>query len=64
MPQAIQVMLDPAECGPATISISQDVQGEVYDYPQVFFEEKIHKIRIIYPDPNQIKIAAEKIRQL
>jgi 3D-(3,5/4)-trihydroxycyclohexane-1,2-dione acylhydrolase (decyclizing) len=62
LPQAIQVMLDPAECGPATISISQDVQGEVYDYPQVFFEEKIHKIRIIYPDPNQIKIAAEKIR--
>ena len=44
LPQAIQVMLDPAECGPATISMSQDVQGEAYDYPEVFFEEKFMKL--------------------
>ena len=62
LPQAIQVMLDPADCGPATISMSQDVQGEIYDYPEVFFEEKIHQIRKIFPDPDQIKIAAEKIK--
>ncbi len=62
LPQAIQVMLDPADCGPATLSMSQDVQGEVYDYPEIFFEEKIHTIRKIYPDPDQIKIAAEKIK--
>ena len=62
LPQAIQVMLDPADCGPATLSMSQDVQGEIYDYPEVFFEEKIHTIRKIYPDPDQIKIAAEKIK--
>tara|TARA_B100000700_G_C15049014_1_gene859361 strand:+ start:2534 stop:4378 length:1845 start_codon:yes stop_codon:yes gene_type:complete len=61
LPQAIQVMLDPADCGPATISMSQDVQGETYDYPEIFFEEKIHEIRRIHPDPNQIKAAAEKI---
>ncbi len=63
LPQAINVMLDPADCGPATISMSQDVQGEAYDYPEVFFEEKIHQIRRIYPDPNQIKNAAEKLKQ-
>ena len=62
LPQALQVMLDPADCGPATISMSQDVQGEVYDYPEVFFEEKIHLIRKIFPDPDQIKIAAEQIK--
>ena len=62
LPQAIQVMLDPADCGPATISIAQDVQGEAYDYPEIFFEEKIHEIRRIQPDPNQIKEAAEKIK--
>ena len=62
LPQAIQTMLDPADCGPATISISQDVQGETYDYPEVFFEEKIHEIRRIYPDPHQINLAAEKIK--
>ena len=62
LPQAIQVMLDPADCGPATISMAQDVQGEAYDYPEIFFEEKIHEIRRIQPDPNQIKVAAEKLK--
>ena len=63
LPQAINTMLDPAECGPAVISMSQDVQGEAYDYPEIFFEEKIHEIRRIYPDPNQIKKAAEKLKK-
>ena len=28
LPQAIQTMLDPAECGPACLSLCQDAQGE------------------------------------
>ena len=63
LPQAIQVMLDPADCGPATISISQDVQGESFDYPEKFFEEKVHEIIRIHPDPRQINTAAEKLIQ-
>ena len=62
LPQAIQIMLDPADCGPATIAISQDVQGESFDYPEVFFEERVHEIRRIHPDPQQINAAAEKIK--
>ena len=62
LPQAIQIMLDPSECGPATISISQDVQGEAFDFPEKFFETKIHEIRRIYPDPKQILNAAEVIK--
>ncbi len=62
LPQAIQIMLDPADCGPATIAISQDVQGESFDYPEVFFEERVHEIRRIHPDPKQVKVAAEKIK--
>ena len=62
LPQAIQIMLDPADCGPATIAISQDVQGESFDYPKAFFEERIHEIRRIHPDPNQITKAAEQIK--
>ena len=62
LPQAIQVMLDPADCGPATIAISQDVQAEAYDYPEIFFEERIHEIRRPHPDTNQIQAAAEKIK--
>ena len=63
LPQAINTMLDPADCGPAVISMSQDVQGEAYDYPEVFFEEKIHTIRRIHPDPNQINLAADRLKK-
>ena len=62
LPQAIQVMLDPADCGPATIAMSQDVQAEAYDYPEIFFEEKVHEIRRPHPDLKQIQAAAEKIK--
>ncbi len=62
LPQAIQVMLDPADCGPTCISMSQDVQGEVFDYPEDFFKEKIHNIRRPRPDDFQIKEAADKIK--
>ena len=62
LPQAIQLMLDPAECGPACISMSQDVQGEVFEYPEEFFKETVHNIRRPRPDDFQIKQAAEKIK--
>ncbi len=62
LPQAIQTMLDPADCGPACLSLSQDVQGEVYEYPEEFFKEKVHNIRRPRPDDFQIKEAAEKIK--
>ena len=63
LPQAIQTMLDPAECGPACISLSQDVQGEVFEYPVEFFNEKIHTIRRPRADDYQIKQAAEVIKK-
>tara|TARA_B100000029_G_scaffold411294_1_gene413591 strand:- start:538 stop:2382 length:1845 start_codon:yes stop_codon:yes gene_type:complete len=62
LPQALQMMLDQADCGPAVISISQDVQGEAFDYPEIFFEEQIHEIRRIKPDDNQLQKAAEAIK--
>ncbi len=62
LPQAIQVMLDPADCGPACISLSQDAQGEVFDYPEEFFKERIHTIRRPRADDYQIKQAAELIK--
>ena len=52
-------MLDPADCGPACISLSQDVQGEVFDYPEDFFKERIHSIRRPRPDDYQIKKAVK-----
>ena len=61
-PAAVQTMLDPADCGPACIALSQDIQGQTYDYPEDFFKEKIHAIRRPRPDEFQIKEAAEKIK--
>ncbi len=63
LPQAIQTMLDPADCGPACLSLSQDVQGEIYDYPEEFFKERVHNIRRPRPDDFQIKQAAEQIKK-
>ena len=39
--RAMQVLTDPAECGPVTLSLCQDVQAEAYDYPESFFEERV-----------------------
>ena len=63
LPQAIQLMIDPADCGPACISLSQDVQGEVFDYPEEFFRERIHNIRRSRPDDFEIKQAVEIIKK-
>ena len=37
LPRALQVLTDPAECGPAFIALPQDVQTMAYDYPTGFF---------------------------
>lgn len=58
LPAAIATMLDPADCGPAFLGLPQDVQGWTYDYPNVFFEKKVHRIRRITPDAAEIADAA------
>ena len=62
-PNAVQTMLDPADCGPACISLCQDIQGQKFEYPEEFFKERIHSIRRPRPDDFQIKEAAEKIKK-
>lgn len=58
LPHALATLLDAADCGPAFIGLPQDVQGWVYDYPNVFFEKTVHRIRRIGPDVNEIADAA------
>ncbi len=62
LPAAIATMLDPADCGPAFLGLPQDVQGWTYDYPTVFFEKKVHRIRRISPDVNEIADAAALLK--
>ena len=63
LPRALQVMTDPANCGPVTLSFCQDVQAEAYDYPEAFFEPKVWHIRRPAPDARELAEAAELIRQ-
>jgi 3D-(3,5/4)-trihydroxycyclohexane-1,2-dione acylhydrolase (decyclizing) len=37
LPQALRVLTDPADCGPVTLALPQDVQTEAYNYPEDFF---------------------------
>ncbi|MGV8855715.1 MAG: 3D-(3,5/4)-trihydroxycyclohexane-1,2-dione acylhydrolase (decyclizing) [Devosia sp.] len=56
--RAMQVLTDPAECGPVTLSLCQDVQAEAYDYPEHFFAEKIWGVRRPMPDGDEFAEAA------
>ncbi len=47
--QAMRVLTDPAQTGAVCVALSQDVEGESYDYPEYFFEKKVHRIRRIQP---------------
>src|SRR6202035_1012851 len=39
LPRALSVLTDPAECGPVTLALCQDVQAEAFDYPEHFFAQ-------------------------
>jgi 3D-(3,5/4)-trihydroxycyclohexane-1,2-dione acylhydrolase (decyclizing) len=59
--RAMQVLTDPAECGPVTLALCQDVQAEAYDYPESFFAEKLWMPRRIMPDADEFAAAAATI---
>ena len=61
LPNAVQTMLDPGDCGPAFISLPQDVQGEAYDFPARLFEETVHEIRRPRPDTGELRRAASAL---
>src|SRR5271166_118106 len=52
--RAVAVLTDPAECGPVTLAFCQDAQTEAYDYPETFFEERVHRQRRVVPDPREV----------
>ena len=58
LPQAMRVLTDPAECGPVTLALPQDVQTEACDYPEEFFRPRLWRLRRPPPDPAQLTDAA------
>jgi len=62
LPQALAVMLDPSDCGPAFLALPQDIQARAYDYPVEFFDPRSHYIRRPAPDQRDITAAVEVVR--
>ena len=60
--RAMQVLTDPAECGPVTLALCQDVQAEAYDYPESFFAERLWTPRRPRSDRGELKAAAEALK--
>ena len=60
--RAMQVLTDPAECGPVTLALCQDVQAEAYDYPESFFTERLWTPRRPRADRGELKAAAEALK--
>ncbi|MEL6640443.1 MAG: 3D-(3,5/4)-trihydroxycyclohexane-1,2-dione acylhydrolase (decyclizing) [Pseudomonadota bacterium] len=62
LPRAFRTMTDPADCGPVTLSMCQDVQAEAFDFPVSFFETKVWKQRRVRPDKEELATVAAAIK--
>jgi 3D-(3,5/4)-trihydroxycyclohexane-1,2-dione acylhydrolase (decyclizing) len=62
LPQALGVLTDAAECGPATLALPQDVQAEAWEYPVSFFKPRVHELTRLGPDTHQLSAAAQAIK--
>ncbi|WEK49916.1 MAG: 3D-(3,5/4)-trihydroxycyclohexane-1,2-dione acylhydrolase (decyclizing) [Candidatus Kaistia colombiensis] len=60
--RAMVVLTDPAECGPVTLSLCQDVQAEAYDYPEAFFDERIWTQRRPRASDDELAAATAALR--
>jgi 3D-(3,5/4)-trihydroxycyclohexane-1,2-dione acylhydrolase (decyclizing) len=52
--RAMGVLTDPAECGPVTLALCQDVQAEAFDYPDSLFEARVWPLRRPRPDAGEL----------
>jgi 3D-(3,5/4)-trihydroxycyclohexane-1,2-dione acylhydrolase (decyclizing) len=63
LPRAVEVLTDPALCGPVTLALPQDVQTMAYDYPAAFFEPQAARFVATSPDDGELAIAVDAIRR-
>ncbi len=63
MINAMRVLTDTGNTGAVTIALPQDVQGESYDYPEYFFEKRIHRIDRTPPTKEMIDDAVSVIKE-
>lgn len=62
MINAMRVLTDMANTGAVCIALPQDVQGEVYDFPESFFKKRVHKMARQLPSIEELEEAIELIK--
>ncbi len=54
---ALRVLTDPAETGAVTLALPQDVQSEAWDFPDYFFQKRVHRLDRRLPTAAQLNDA-------
>jgi 3D-(3,5/4)-trihydroxycyclohexane-1,2-dione acylhydrolase (decyclizing) len=62
MINAMRVLTDIGNTGAVCISLPQDVQGEVYDFPEEFFKRRVHRMNRPLAAIEELKEAIELIK--
>ena len=62
LPRAIQVMTDPAACGPVCLSLPQDVQAHAFDCPESFLTPDVIHFRRPPADSRELAAAAALLK--
>ncbi|MBA8929691.1 3D-(3,5/4)-trihydroxycyclohexane-1,2-dione acylhydrolase (decyclizing) [Kutzneria viridogrisea] len=62
LPQVARVLTDPADCGPVTIALPQDVQAQAFDFPTALFEPVLHRVQRPRPDRRAVAEAVDLLR--
>ncbi|MDX2226554.1 MAG: 3D-(3,5/4)-trihydroxycyclohexane-1,2-dione acylhydrolase (decyclizing) [Verrucomicrobiae bacterium] len=63
LPEAMRVLMDPAETGAAVVALCQDLQSHAYEYPTHFFEPRVWRIERRMPDPDRIREVASLLKK-
>lgn len=63
MINAMRVLTDPAEAGAVCIALSQDVEGESYEYPDYFFKKRVHHIKRVAASEDEIAVVASMLKE-
>ncbi len=62
LPEAMRVLLSPADTGAVTLSLPQDTQAESYDFPSEFFQKRIWTVPRTRADSSLIRQSVELIK--
>ncbi len=58
---AMRVLTDPAETGACCIALCQDVEGESFEYPEYFFQKRVHRITRVAAAKEELEDIAQVI---